>query len=337
MTSMRFRVILLSAGLLAGWGLALVWSRLNTQAQALRSQRDALRMAGEAMVRHEYVLRTRASELASEIAARKSHVLVALSAAERARPRVGALLSRMKAEHAHLEPAPRLPPPPRSPSGGSLFPELMSDPEYSALFAKTSRDLFRDQARVLRSFGMREETVQKVVDILTEEFVSAIDLHNLNGSSPSSPTSAPEYTKLREQLERDTQTQLRALLGEDLYSRFLSETEPSKRALRIPTEALERRLSYSPEPLGTTQIEQLQSFEASRGDVRELQRAEAQRLREARKTGVIPVDEAKLAFYRSVLTPRQMEAVEELHREREAAFKRQLLPKYQEKKSAGGK
>jgi hypothetical protein len=337
MISTRFRIVLLSTGMVSGLILTLVWGRLKARAQVLSAECEALRAAGDALTRDEVAWRARASEVNSEIAARKTQVLASLSAGERARPRVGPLLMRMKAEHAHLGPANRLPPPPRSPSGGSLFPELMSDPEYNALFAKTSRSLFQDHARALRKLGVNEETVQKAVDLLTEEFVSAADLHNLTGSSPSRPTSAPEYTKLREQLERDTQTQLKQLLGDHLYLRFSNDTDPSKRALQIPTEALERRLSYSPEPLTTIQLEQLQSFEASRGDPRELQRADAQRMREARKTGVIPVDEAKVAFYRSVLTPRQMEAVEELHREREAALKRELLPKYQEKRAATAK
>lgn len=165
-----------------------------------------------------------------------------------------------------------------------------------------------------------------------------MDLHNLAGSNPLLPSNAKEIQQMRTQLAQETQAQLKALLGEETYTRYKDETEGSGRQARFATTFLEQRLSYSDEPLTAEQLDRLQAYESAQGyGSREYFQKAAQLEREVRKQGVLPVDEAKVAFYRSVLTPRQMEAVEELHREREAALKRSLLPKYEEKKAVGAK
>lgn len=219
-----------------------------------------------------------------------------------------------------------------------FFPELMSDPEYNRLYARVQRTFMAQRfGGVLRGLGVKEESVEKAIDLLAEEQTSSMDLHNLTGTSPGGGTSGA-VAQLRHQQMEETQKQLKALLGDDVYQRYKYETEGVGAQLKYATENLERRLYYSDEPLTAEQRARLQAYEAAQdyGSRQYFQKV-AQIDREARKTGVIPVDEAKLAFYRSVLTPRQMEAVDELYREREAALKRDLLPTYQEKKSAGPK
>jgi hypothetical protein len=213
--------------------------------------------------------------------------------------------------------------------GGRTFPELMSDPEYSALYAKHQRLWLNERSGgTLRKLGVPEELIAKAVALLVEEQASSMDLHNIAGSSPMQPSNAKEIQQMRTQLYEETQTQLKALLGEETYKHYKDETEGGGRQVQYATQSLERRLSYSDEPLLPEQLTHLQAYEATQGyGSREYFQKAAQLEREARKSGTLPVDEARLAFYRSVLTPRQMEAVEELHREREAGIKRSLLPK----------
>lgn len=136
-----------------------------------------------------------------------------------------------------------------------------------------------------------------------------------------------------DQLRRETGAQLQALLGDEAYARYQDETEGAGSQVRHATEALERRLSYSAEPLSAAQRAQLQAYEAAQDhSSRAFFEKQAQIYREARQTGTIPVDEAKAAFYRSVLTPGQVAAMEELHRESEAGLQRSLLPRSPEGK-----
>ncbi|MBI2511530.1 MAG: hypothetical protein HYV96_06090 [Opitutae bacterium] len=311
--------------------LALAWTRLRAEARALASERENFARSDRALEQEQAALVRREVDMQLDVAERKRVVLATQSAADRARANVGGYIARLKAEHAGRAPLVRLPPPPMTMGGGRIFPELMSDPEYNALYARRTR-LWLESYRggVLRGLGVSEEVVAKAVDLLAEEQTSLVDLQSLNAGK--------DYTKLRTQLQNETAAQLQALLGEETYKRYVGETEPVRGDARYATTSLERRLSYSVEPLTDEQKAQLRAYEAAQDyGSKEFFQKQAQIIREARKTGTIPVDEARLAFYRSVLTPQQMEAVDELHREAEAGLKRSLLPKYVEKKSAGGR
>lgn len=326
---MKARVIFIGGGLVLGFVLALVWVRGRAESRALAMEREALVRADALLVKERAAFERRAVETQSGIAERKRAVLATQSAADRARANVGHLVARLKAAHAGRSPKVRPPRPPVGAGGSSYFPELMSDPEYSGLYARSQR-LWLNQYRggTLRRLGLPEETVAKAIDVLVEGDVAVMDVHNIARSSPVRPP-AGELATMEQQLRDETEAQLKALLGAETYQRYKEQTEGTIRdRARYATQPLERRLSYSEEPLTTEQLERLREFETSQSNGSpEYYRKVAQLDRDARKTGVIPVDEAKLAFYRSVLTPRQMEAVEELHREREAALKRELLPK----------
>lgn len=326
---MKTRIVMTGIGVVAGLVLALAWMRLRTEARGLGSEREIFARSDRALEQEQAAFARRVVEMQLDVAERRRVVLATQSAADRARANVGGYVARLKTEHAGRAPIVRPPPPPATTGGGRFFPELMSDPEYNALYARSTRvwlDSFRGNA--LRGLGVPEDAVSKAVDLLAEEQASLVDLQSLHAGK--------EFTKLWTQLHNETAAQLQSLLGADLYARYLDQTEGAAARRQYSTQALDRRLSYSAEPLTDGQKAQLQSYEESSGAPSPLQRAELERMREARKTGTILVDEAKLAFYRSVLTPRQMEAVEELHREAEASLQRRLLPKYEEKKSADG-
>lgn len=325
---MRAKPFLLVLFVLVAVVLGVAWLRLRTQTEALRAERRTLEAAHAARQLSRSALERRLVESQAMVAERKRSVLVTLSAAERARLTLGSLVQRLKAGQAGRTLVASLPPPPIAAGGGMFFPELMSDPEYNRLFARVQRRFTeRRFGAVLRQLGVNEEAIGKAVDLLTEDQASAMDLHNLAGTTPASGMTGP-FAHVRVQQREDTQKQLKALLGDENYNRYKYETEGAGAQLKHATENLERRLYYSDEPLSAEQQARLQSYEAAQDyGSREYFQKVAKFDREARKTGVIPVDAAKLAFYRSVLTPRQMEAVEELHREREAALKRELLPK----------
>lgn len=333
---MRTPIVAIGIGLVAGLLLALTWGRLRAEARAAASERESFARSDRALEQEHASFARRVVDMQLDVAERKRVVLATRSAADRARANVGSYVARLKAEHAGRAPIVRLPPPPMTTGGGRSFPELMSDPEYSALYAKSQRVWLKSyRGGTLRRLGVPDEVVDKAIDLLVEEQASSMDLHNLAGSNPLTPSNTKEIQQLRAQLAQETQAQLKALLGEQTYARYKDETEGTGRQAQFATYLLERRLSYSDEPLTPEQQERLQAYEAAQGyGSREYFQKAAQLEREARKTGAIPGDEAKLAFYRSVLTPQQMEAVDELHREAEAGLKRRLLPKYEEKKSA---
>lgn len=334
---MRAKIFLLGLLVAVAAVLVVALARLKAETAALRMEGEALRSADTAQSAQWGALKRRLRESQGAIVERKRAVLVSLSAAERARETVGPLVERLKAAQAGRPPVSNLPPPPTAAGGGMFFPELMSDPEYNRLYARVQRSFVaRHFGGVLRGLGVNEESIEKAVDLLAEAQASAMDLQNLTGTRPGEGTSGA-VVQLRQKQEDETQQQLKALLGDKIYRRYKEETEGVGSQGKYATESLERRLYYSEAPLTAEQRERLQAYEAAQGyGSREFFQKQNQASREARKTGVIPVDEAKRAFYRSVLTPRQMEAVEELHAEAEAGLKRSLLPKYVEKKSAGG-
>lgn len=333
---MRTRIIVTGVGLVVAAVLAFAWVRLRAEASAVARERETFARSDRALEREQAAFARRVVEMQLDVAERKRLILATQSAADRARVNVGGYIARLKAEHAGRAPVVRPPAPPMTTGGGRSFPELMSDPEYSALYAKSLRlALSEYRGGTLHKLGVPDDVVAKAIDLLVEEQASAMDLHNLAGTNPLQPGNAREIQQMRAQLAQETQAQLKALLGAETYARYKGEVEGTGRQVQLATAPLDRRLSYSDEPLTTDQLERLQEYEAAQGyGSREYFQKAARLEREVRTSGVLPVDEAKLAFYRSVLTPRQMEAVEELHREREAALQRSLLPR---KETPGGK
>lgn len=330
---MRTRIIVSGVGLVVALVLALTWLRLRAETRALAHEREELARSDRALEREQAAFARRVVDLQRDVAERKRVVLASRSAADRARANVGAFVARLKAEHVGRAPVVRPPAPPMTTGGGRFFPELMGDPEYNALYARSMRSSVEFLAgRTLRKLGVPEAVVAQAIELLVEQQASFRDLQSLNASSPVSP-SGKEFSKMWDQLRRETGAQLQALLGDEAYARYQDETEGAGSQVRHATEALERRLSYSAEPLSAAQRAQLQAYEAAQDHgSRAFFEKQAQIYREARQTGTIPVDEAKAAFYRSVLTPGQVAAMEELHRESEASLQRSLLPRSPEGK-----
>ncbi|WP_415910301.1 hypothetical protein [Oleiharenicola sp. Vm1] len=326
---MKTRLMIIGCGLIAGLVLALTWVSLRAEMRALVSERENFAQSDRALVKEHASFQRRVVEVQGDLAERKRVMLATQSAADRARANIGSYVARLKAEHAGRAPVVRPPPPPTVTGGGAYFPELMSDPEYNALYAQSVRlSLKSYQGGALRKLGLPDDVMEKAIDLLAEEQASLMDLHNLAGSNPLQPSNSKEIQQMRKQLAQETQAQLKTLLGEEGYARYKDETEGSAAQRQYATQPLERRLSYSEEPLSAEQKARLDAYEAAQDyGSRAFFQKQAQIYREARRTGTIPVDEARVAFYRSVLTPAQMAAVEELHREAEASLKRSLLPR----------
>lgn len=323
---MRTRLFIIAVGLLVAATLAVVLVRSRAAARAVAEERETLARSDRALGEQRTAFARRVVEVQGDLMDRKRAVLSTQSAADRARPHVGAWLARLKAEHAARPPVLRPPAPPQITGGGAFFPELMSDPEYNALYARSVRArLEMTRGRLLRELGVPEESIAKAIDVLADEEASLMDLQNLRRNGQVQPT-ATEYSKLIETLRSETNTQLQPILGETAYERYAAETNPVPASLRRGADRLARRLSYTAEPLTAAQQERLVSYDVERWQARPATRQEIQRMMDARKQGVVPVDEDRQAFLRSVLTPAQMAAVDELHRETEAGLKRTLLP-----------
>jgi len=320
---MKTRWFVIGAGLIGGVGLALTWVSLRAELRAVVKERENFAQSDRALAKERTFFERRVVEVQGDLGERKRVMLATQSAADRARANVGPFVAKLKTEHAGRALVVRPPPPPAVTGGAAFFPELMSDPEYNALYAQRARHLLQiTRAADFRKLGVPEETVSKAIALLADEQAATMDLQNLGGGALGK-----DFSKLWDQIHRETAEQLQALLGAPTYQRYLAQDESANVMQRMGADRLERRLSYSVEPLTPAQVTQLVAYETSLGDPRKVQQAEWERTREARKNGVIPVDEARLAFYHSVLTPTQMAAVEGLHRESEASLKRSLLPR----------
>lgn len=327
---MKSRLIIIVAGLLGSVVLAVTWVNLRAELRAAARAQEDLAQSERALLRERTSCERRVVAVQGDLVERKRVMLATQSAADRARANVGPFVAQLKAEHAGRAPVVRPPPPPAVTGGGAFFPELMSDPEYNALYAQRARHLLQvTHGADFRKLGVPEEKVAKAIALLADEQAATMDLQNLGGGALGK-----DFSELWEQIHRETGEQLQSLLGAETYRRYLEQDESVNVMHRMGADRLEQRLSYSSEPLTSGQVAQMVAYEASLGDPRKVQQAEWERTREARKNGVIPVDEARLAFYRSVLTPAQMAAVEELHGEAEASLKRSLLPREPEKKPA---
>lgn len=287
---MHRRLIVLLVISLLGVVFATWWLCLRAASASAQVESAALARADAMYATDRAALDRRVVELSSSIAERRSAVLVTQTPAERARAFLGPTVARMKAAHAGRTPVKPPPPPPTAAGGGIYFPELMSDPEYSALYARAMhRSVGWRYGRALRQLGVAEVVVTKALDLLAEEEVSRMDLHNLAGTQPASGGLSNEYAETSARLRSETEAQVKALLGEEAYARYKERVEGKFDSLRFATQQLEQRLSYSDEPLMPEQVEKLRTFEAKLdyGSLGYFQK-QAAVFRDARKTGVLP-------------------------------------------------
>lgn len=248
-----------------------------------------------------------------------------------------AVIARIKAAHEAtptLQPKKRIPPP-VGPMG-LYFPELLSDPEYSAAYLVHLRSGLRTfkKPELLR-LGLSDEVSEKIITVLAERQMALEDSKQLAGDRKGVPG------KLRTAITEDTNRQLLQLMGSDVYQKYMA-SEPTvvvvpnadgkggtgyyvpshetlvadSRSMLVPR--LATRLSFSEAPLQPAQADQLAELLA------------------ASSTGLgdrpykIMFTDAFIEKTSAVLSPNQVEALRQLQAEQKAAEQRAKLPKSSE-------
>jgi len=318
------RSLLLAAGLVVCVALALARFRAREESRALAAERALVEQQATELSRRVGVLRAETTASAVAVAERRQTTAATLPPAERARATAGPLIARLKAEQTAN---PRPPPPPGPPQGptGSIFPELMGDLEYSRSMVAVERlnQAFDHRPR-LEELGVAPALIEKVVELLAARAMVRWDYVSLLGDSAASMGEASRRQHAqREQIAGEIQQ----LLGDDVYRQFCEEvphvtindkTRTTTMVREIPVfrrnsgahnmaETLQRRLSYSPEPLTNAQFVTLAAVP----------------LRIDETSWVHP---ATIEQVSRVLTPAQRAAVDQLRRETEAAERRRKLP-----------
>lgn len=323
-------LLTLSAGLAASWvhahgtQTALKQSIASTQAQLDDTNRTSI----------EY--QNALQRLAGEITTRETALGNSPGAFEdKRRASALAIIESLKGAHEKNPPVPRQKPPPMGPTG-SLFPELLSDPEYNQLYALETRRMVKwSQGEKLKMLGVPADVLEKVISALAEQEMAFTDYRALTGSAG---IRGEFYTKQKETTDR----QLLDLMGEDTFKHWQKITEtqnvfipnangnggrghsvPSHEALvadanRILTPRPALRLSYSDSPLQKNQADQLAEILANCS------------------TG--PGNKTYQAMYSNdfiqqaaqVLSPPQVEALRQFKAEQDASTKRTKLSKSSE-------
>jgi hypothetical protein len=361
---MNFRSIALVVALTGCLALGVALLHARTERQRVETESAAWTAKNSAVRTQLEATRAELRTLVSEHRKRRDIALSMLPAADRARNAVGPLVAQLQQQRSGRPAIPPELPPPSGPNG-FVFPELMGNLEYSTALHHVLRYRQSSTHRGrLEEIGASPETIEKVLDLLTDREMVHWDVASLY------PENGRQSKEAREQESRQRSAivdQIKQLLGEDKYMAFTEETttyesranadgtltRTTHQVRDIPSSRsgdemyvmpLERRLSYSSEPLTAAQKAAIanvyrQQRLADRGLNDELQRANAAGLtREQRAAlteayrnrhlnGTTVADEDLQRAYEMVLSPAQLSAVNELRAEQEAARKRSKLPK----------
>lgn len=249
-----------------------------------------------------------------------------------------AVIDQLKQDHDKNPPAPRQKPPPTGPSG-YFFPELLSDPEYNRIYAELERRMIRmTEEKKLRSLGLSDESIDKIVSVLTEHTMALTDYRAVSGK----PGIPGDFSKQQNEL-RDRQ--LQALMGDETFGRWQKQHEqPETKIVYAPnpsgngmtgyavqshealvTDAknylmpkLALRLSYTEAPLQNEQADQLAEILAN------CSAAPGKNIFKAMTEDVF-IQQASQA-----LSPLQVQALRDFQAEQQASAKRAKLPKSSE-------
>lgn len=325
---MRLQTIATTAGLFVcvslAWELMSARAELRTLADENRRVSDAIAETTEKSAR----LLSEAEERALEISARRQVVLATMTAEQRARSVVGPLIARIKADHA-IKPPPPSPMPPPSPPMAQYFLELMSDPKYNAAVKQMERGhawMFYEGK--LREAGLSADEMNRVLDLLAEREMVRWDYNSLAKDQadlnefPSQIQS--RRTEILDEIRREIGDRKFAKITEDVPQRHVTvgpagrtewttksrDVVPHPLGVRPEFSALERRLSYSAEPLSKPQMSELAGLAERVGFTR----------------GSLLLDATFVERTRSILSAGQQTGLDELKVEAEAFKARSQLP-----------
>ncbi len=313
--SRRVIRLLLVLNLLACAAITIFWIRAHREHTSLIQALLRTRTTHEKAAIRAGDLQQQLSERRALIDERRRQIAAAPRSIELQR-RAAALvaIARLKEERLlHPPPPPRLPRPPRVPGTNTenVFPELLTDPEYSAhaLSVRKRWDKIT-YGRHLRKIGVDDATIDKVAQLYAESVLLRLDYRSMLGDAGSEQA---QVTALRQNQLEEMDAEIEALLGKEKYAQFHAAYDTDQRiSIRSRLEPLASRLSYSNSPLATETIDQLTAL---------LKQLEVP----AGSDWAILADPVVDAA-RTVLNPEQHAAFRQLQAELQAKQKRAQLP-----------
>lgn len=282
--------------------LAVGWAKVHLDRNELIEA--ASRWSGEdrKLQRERTAIDEDLEKLEPRFAELQQRAVSALSAADRARPKVGDLIARLKAAHAVKPPPAPIPPPPQGPKG-MFFPELMDDPEYRRCYALISRPGYeRREGTRLRQLGLPEGTVERIVDLMVERNMQVL----LTNGKVS--RTVPGTRDKKAEIDHE----IRDLIGEKYAEYQKGGSAAAEGAAHMVLQKLQYRLAYSGYPLGAAQVESVVSA-FSQGD------------RDWRTLSL--TNDAVVAEVERLLSIEQRSALLALQEEAKASEQRSKLPK----------
>ena len=198
----------------------------------------------------------------------------------------------------HVVPAPPLGPRMPNPSGpyGDDGGEVRDTPEYNenarAIFRKSVQSRYGPWLQSIASPDVRTKAEKLLID---EYFIETDVEETAVRSGLDLEKDRSQLWRLRWKLVADSRSELRTLIGEDEYPRFVAydTTLPARESIA----PVILRLSYSAEPLTPQQIDRIVT------------------LMPQQNSGPPPKMDAALAGAKAVFSPRQWEEVQEFTRE----------------------
>lgn len=218
--------------------------------------------------------------------------------------------------------SPARPPAPSGPNGNVIFEELLGDPAYAALAATLDRHQ-NDQryARVYRELNPPPETLEKLKQLQVEQRLNAALTSQVLREHGIAPLSSIGFKATRT-TTADLSQNIRELLGSDGWKKYQSASRLIfQQTAKDYAVSLQRRLSYSATPLSGAQYETtLILF------------SDAELKARTGRSGGLPPHSATLpatliAQLERHLSPAQMQALEDIRKEREASATLQPLAK----------
>jgi hypothetical protein len=286
--------------------LSLLWLRSHASSRQLDAECAVVHTDNRQLAQRASALERTTAGIADEIAT-KRNVLGVQSLGSPWRATVLPVIARLKQQQELSPPPPRRPGPPSGPNG-IIFPELMSNPEYSRLVFLLECETTRQRMdATLAGLGLTVEAAEKVISLLAEKQVLRLDYLQLAGDNAHRDGFARAQQKQRQEID----LQIRAVMGDKAYQNFDSDAVFTPRMTVAP---LEVRLSYSESPLRPQQADWLAAL-AVAGD-------------NHRSDPLF--NESLLHQARTILDPAQWEALRQLQAERRAHERRAKLPKSSE-------
>lgn len=204
----------------------------------------------------------------------------------------------------------------------------MNDPEAQRLSALQQRAQISSRyAGLFRSLALPSDKLAQMKDLLLEKLTARNDVMMAAAQQGINPLTNPgELRRLESELQAEIDNKIKATLGADGFAQF--QTYQQTQGQRGVVGQLQESLSYTSTPLSTAQSEQMVQILGSTGPAR------GGAANGNANNGT--VTDATIAAAQGVLSPPQVQALQEIQRQQQAGAELQRLLRQGQGGAVGG-